>query len=153
MKRIAIPVLAAVLALTAGCNGSSPTGPGGPVGTATFTATVDGVAWTADVVSAVRQSGAVVVTGADATPFSVQISFLEGSGSPIAISDSTPANGLVNDNLVFWATAAPGGTGSIEVTELTASGVKGTFSFTTGVNNAETPAVRVVTGGVFEVEF
>lgn len=154
MKRIWIPALAAILAWTAGCNGGSSTGPSGsgPTG-GTFTATVDGVAWTADVVTAVRQSGVVVVTGADASVFSVQIVFSESSASPIPIDDTTQANGVVNDNLEFWATTLPGGIGSIEVAELTPAGARGTFSFTTGPNNSATPAVRTVTQGTFDVSF
>lgn len=155
MKSIRIPALAAILVLTTGCNGSSSTGPagGGPGGSSTFTATVDGVAWTADVVTAVRQSGVVVVTGADASVFSVQISFLDTSGSPIPIDGTTAANGVIQENSVFWSTALPGATGTIEVTELTSAGVQGTFSLTTGANSSATPAVRVITNGTFDVTF
>jgi hypothetical protein len=152
MKRIWLLALAALLSGTVGCNGGS-SGSGGPGGSSTFSATVDGVDWTAEITSAVRQSGFVVVTGADPSPFSIQISFSEGSSSPIPIDETTEANGVVHDNSVVWATTVAGGTGSIEVTELTSAGVKGTFSFTTGANNSETPAVRTVTNGTFEVEF
>lgn len=93
MKRIWIPVLATILAWTAGCNGGSSTGPSGTPTGGTFSATVDGVAWTTDVVTAVRQSGVVVVTGADASVFSVQIGDHAARGNRHDRGDRTHARG------------------------------------------------------------
>ncbi|MEZ5065922.1 MAG: hypothetical protein R3B81_14405 [bacterium] len=154
MKRIWTPILAAILAVTAGCNGSSTTGPTGPGPSGgTFTATVDGVDWTASFASAVRQSGVVVLNGSDSAGFSIQVIFSEGSSSPIPIDDTLQANGVVNEGTGYWDTTMPGGIGTVNVTELTTAEVRGTFSFTTGVAGGETPAVREITNGTFDVSF
>ncbi|GJM44001.1 MAG: hypothetical protein DHS20C21_08430 [Gemmatimonadota bacterium] len=154
MKRFWIPGLVALLALTTGCNGgSSPTGPTGGTGMGTLTATVDGVDWTAPIVSAVHMSGAVVITGADASVLSVQIQFLDTDSGTIAVSPSTPASGTVQQTGDIWSTSASGGTGAIELLEFTATGARGTFSFTTGTHNSASPTERLVTNGTFHVTF
>lgn len=129
--------------------------PENPISNGTITLKVDGSSWNASLaVQAVNTNGVINVTGSDsdAKQASVilygvtepgtynvqaglqhQLRWTEGLGT----NDSYIANGLI-------------GSGSITITELSSSKVKGTFQFT-GANTAQ--ATKSITEGSFEATF
>lgn len=146
----------AVLGLTS-CNKSSDDDvtPDNPLSNGSISLKVDGSSWNASLaVQAINTNGVINVTGSDSNAkqasvilygvtepgtYNVQaglqhqLRWTEGLGT----NDTYMANGLV-------------GSGSITITELSSTKVKGTFQFT-GVNTAQ--ASKSITEGSFEATF
>lgn len=129
--------------------------PENPISNGSLSLKVDGTSWNASLaVQAVNTNGVINVTGSDSNAkqasvilygvtepgtYNVQaglqhqLRWTEGLGA----NDSYIANGLI-------------GSGSITITELSSSKVKGTFQFT-GANTAQ--ATKSITEGSFEATF
>jgi len=146
----------AVLGITS-CNKSDDedTTPDNPASNGSISLKVDGSSWNASLaVQAVNTNGVINVTGSDSNAKQVsvilygvtepgtynvqaglqhQLRWTEGLGT----NDSYIANGLI-------------GSGSITITELSSTKVKGTFQFT-GMNTAQ--ATKSITEGSFEATF
>ena len=139
-------LLGPVLAACGGGGGGGPTGPGG--GTAAFTATIDGQAFAADSITftvtgnpgvpgSLIISGADVVSGTDYRTLSLSVSFIGATGAyPIGINIGTTAGGtasvteVAGSTVTIWSTSLNGAAGTVTITSLTATRMKGTFSFT-----------------------
>jgi len=119
----------------------------------TMSASVDGVAWSAIEVQAVRAGGVVTIAGSDLALLAVAFAF-QGVAGTYALGPGHAATASVSDPSNIWAANDLQGSGTITVTTLTATRTAGTFSFTAPASpNSGPPATRVVTNGVFDVTF
>lgn len=158
------PILVAgltVLALAA-CGGDGD-GPGGPSGSGTLTARVDGSTWTATSgILALRVNNFVSFTGSVGANTSITIAFPdEGPGTysiPAAVGLNFNYGVFSNGHL--WQALAMGtqlggvGSGSVTVTTLNSERVAGTFEFTApAAQSSGATGTRVVTNGAFNIRF
>ena len=138
-------------------NPGSPSGSGGGGGSSlspgTMTATIDGVAWTGTINTAVVANGSLIVSAA-VSPTSSGIALASpaqvgtqtvGSGS--AVTAVLLAN-VTSPSSESWLAAGPTGSGSMTISTLTATSATGTFFFTL-VPNPGTGQNRVVSNGAF----
>ncbi len=150
-----------------GSGGGGPAGPGG--GTAAFTATIDGQSFAADantftvtgnpgVPGSLIISGADVVSGSDYRALSLSVSFIGATGAyPIGINIGTTAGGtasvtdVAGSTVTTWMTSLNGAAGTVTITSLTATRMKGTFSFTADLSPPGPGAQATVTNGSFDV--
>jgi hypothetical protein len=136
------------------CKKDSDDNPG--AGNGTFSLTVDGATWSASLsVQAVNSNGIINVTGSDSQAKQAAV-VLYGVTAPgtYQIGLASPSNMLrwtegINPADTYTANGAIG-SGTITVTELTASKIKGTFSFT-GFNTSQSS--KTITNGQFEANF
>ena len=162
MRRIAFVKSLAVLAFAAACGGGSdstgPTQTTNLVTNGSFSAVVNGAAWSAVGRVAVNQSsGLLVIAAASGTyVFSFGIGPFSGPGAfslvyaPLA-NPPTASQAIVSLGSQSWATSAQGGTGSITITTFSAGRVAGTFSF--DAPSAGGGGSLHVTNGSFDVTF
>jgi hypothetical protein len=142
----------------AGCGGDDdPTNPtGGSSGTGSVTATIDGAAWSAGFAQAVNNSG-IVGVGSSSTSSEKVIGFgwVDTGASTYTIAPGSATNGTVTIlGGSGWSASGDMGSGTVNVTTLTATRVAGTFSFTAPrYTGTDTPDPTVVTNGSFDVEF
>ncbi len=138
------------LSLAACSNSSSPS----DTPTGTVSATVDGASFTASVAtSAVHTGGVLAIAGSDSRGRQIQLRIIGAEAT-----GTYPLGGLTNPNVATvtlapeasqtYVTSMVDGTGSINLTELTASKVAGTFSFTAS-NSARIQ--KTVTNGTFNL--
>ncbi len=164
--------IAALGFVAAGCGGSSdpaaPAPPGGGTGGGTgggntFTATIDGTAWTSDAnvitvtgSSSPTHAGTMIISGyetSSGTTLSLTLSFIGGpSTEPLGVNtDSTPGGiGMVIKAPASWTTPYSGDAGTITVTTRTATHIAGTFQFT-AANTLNAADTKAVTGGSFDI--
>ncbi|HEY9384930.1 MAG TPA: hypothetical protein VIP80_15580 [Gemmatimonadales bacterium] len=156
-----------VLVLLGGC-GSSTTGPGGN-GIGTFSAVIDGVAWTSDALTlqvATSQSvpgyqliSGTKVSGQNYVNIMLTLGYIGGTGTyPLGVNQGTNAGGSgavtsqTGGVLGLWNTGFSGAAGTVTITSLTSTRMAGTFQFTAPPQLGSTATGnRVVTNGVFDV--
>jgi hypothetical protein len=163
MRRLLAPSLLA-LALAAACGGdksSSTTEPGQTtnlVTNGTFSATINGTAWSAVGRVAVSKSNNLVAIAAVSPTYAISfglspltapgtftLAYLNPAGSLAIISQSATGGG--------WTTFAQGGTGTAVITTYTATRIAGTFSFdAVAISGGATGTTRV-TNGTFDVTY
>ncbi len=123
-------------------------------GASTFSATIDGVSWTASGrVRAVRSTGGfITISGVDPERGVSMVVFATAPGTYPFNATSTN-NALYSVGSRQWFTLLPGGSGSITLAAIDASRVSGTFTLTLvpGIGNSG-PAVQI-TSGTFNVPF
>lgn len=168
----AIPVTAALLAVTVACGGSPTTPTPNPsafsssglnftyLARGTITAVVDGVPWRAVFASGGTTAGssgfpgAVTASGSDGTGLYLSL------GGPLAVGayDINDRSTFVIFNLAQglaqrWSTSplASGVQGTLTITTATSSRVTGTFAFTAVALTGTSPATRTVTNGAFDL--
>lgn len=145
-----------------GGSGGSGGGTGGGGGAApnhgTITATIDGVAYSGVVRTATSQSGIFAIAAMnDQTNVGFGIGALAAAGTT-SISATSPTNALLTTSTgvpaVSWFASTSGGSGTLTISTITATGATGTFQFTmqptpgTGASGT-----RSVTNGSFTVTF
>jgi len=121
-----------------------------------MTARIDGEAWTASVIMAVRSSsgGIISVSGSDASNRAIGFAFIDAGTGTYELKTGTPTNALLTVGQQQWNVGGSSqGTGTITVTTLTDERIAGTFEFTLHAANANTTGTRVVTQGKFDVKF
>lgn len=160
------PLLASIVVFTAcGGGGDGPTGPGGGGGSGnTFTAVIDGTAWTSDASaitvtgnSAATRAGTLIISGFQTSSnrgLSLAISFFSGPAvQPLGVNTVTTPGG--SGTVMFlpdsWLTPMSGAAGFVTLTERSATRIAGTFNFTASALAGATPAQRVVTNGAFDI--
>lgn len=129
---------------------------GAPGGNGSISLKVDGSTWNASLsVQAVNSNGVINVTGSDSNAKQAGVT-LYGVSAPGTYQVGPPNAGNMlrwteglGQNDTFQANGVLG-TGTVTVTELSASKIKGTFSFT-GYNTAQTS--KQITEGSFEANF
>ena len=151
MRRAALrsPItLLLMLTGLAACSDNSPTAPD-PDGT--LTATIDGVPWSAQTVSAVRSGDVIGVGASDFDQTGLGFAFEDNGPGTYTIGPGEVNNGLYNVGAAGWNATAFQGSGSIVVTTATDTRVVGTFEFE-AVSVGQTPETTVsVTNGVFDL--
>jgi hypothetical protein len=156
MRRVSMlfAAAAAVVSIT-GCGGSSDSITGTNSGvSASFSASVGGVAWAAVGPLGLITSTGVTITGGDAGNATiVTIAFLASAPGTYSLTFGQTTGGVgtvAKSGGQAWSTVSQGGTGSVTLTTLTAHHAVGTFTFdaiggATGLTN-----VLHVTNGKFD---
>jgi hypothetical protein len=172
-----VAIVGVVLAvLAAGCGSDTPTSPdpsnGSPGATnpggafpnhGTMTATIDGVRWTASLITQpIRVNGPggpqVTLSGSDlTTTVTVSISQLGAAGT-YRTGPSTATNVQLQDRQGIWAANNLKGTATIVLASIspataTAFSAKGTFTATVVGGANASPASRSITGGSFDITY
>lgn len=150
MKRLVALGLLSILA--AGCSSDDgPTDPGGSSSGGAMSARIDGANWTAQSVTASYLGGVLSVSGTDGT------STINLSAAVQATGPQDLAAGSANGNVVIgsstWYAVGQGGSGTMTVTSLSASGAAGTFAFTGGPLPGGATGTRTITEGTFSVQY
>lgn len=141
---------AIALLLAAGCGGDSPTD---LIPTGNMAATVDGGAWSAAHVEAVRSGGTVAVSGADVALIAVGFAFPDQGPGTYDIGPGEGSVANVTEGGNSWSANTFQGSGTITVASLTADAVAGTFAFTADFSVGTGSGTRTVTNGTFNVSF
>jgi len=173
--RVAIVGLMFAL-VAAGCGSDTPTSPGGSNGSpgssipggilpnhGTMTATIDGVRWTASIISQpIRINGPggpqVTLSGTDlTTTVTIGIAPL-GSAGTYTTNPSAATNVQLQDRVGIWAAnnlkgTATIGLASISPASATTFTAKGSFSATVVGGANTTPGSRSITGGSFDITY
>jgi len=155
MKSILLSVVLISGILLVSCKKEDDATPAG--GNGSFSLSYDGTSWNAGLsVQAVNSGGVINVTGSDASAHQAAIS-LFGVSAPGTYK--VGPNGT-NGNAIRWTEGIDPtqtytansvvGSGTITITELSATGIKGTFSGTV-YNTAQTK--KAITNGKFEAKF
>ena len=162
MKRAASAALAASLLFAAcGNDDGDPAGPGS--GNGTVTATVDGQAFSGSLAVQAVYSQGVLAFGATQTAgvgevkqFNINLTSVNGEGTytfgvgSINVAIYTETQG---QNISSWTTSLPGGQGTLELEELTATSASGTFTLTMPASpNTSATGTKTVINGTFDVE-
>jgi hypothetical protein len=150
--------LAGVLLLTMSCGGDSPTGTGGQ-NSAPLKATIDGQAWVAGFASATAgANGIFTITGsslnASVTGMSLVLYYIGAPGTyPLGVGGSVKGGiGVLSGGGSSWATALTGAAGSVTISNVSATRIAGTFSFTAPPQaGAGATTTRSVTQGEFDL--
>jgi hypothetical protein len=153
----------ALFLAASGCGGGGSgdlgTNPGiSGVTNGTFTATVNGSAWSAlGKVVVSRPTATSLALFATSTTYAVNIVVLNVSGPGTFSLNSAPTNGnqaAISSTAGGWNSGNTGGTGSVVITALTSGHVAGTFAFD-GPATAGTGATSTihVTTGKFDLTF
>jgi hypothetical protein len=124
-------------------------------------ATIDGIAWEAQIVSITQNENTIRFTGVlnvgQPSERSVILQFRKGIDGVQTFGDGggTYAQvGVGNSNLQTWATRANGPTGSMSISLTGLNHYVGTFSFEAAGNYSNmVPETRSVTNGTFDVKF
>jgi hypothetical protein len=143
-----------LLALAA-CGGSSSTGPNNPAGNAGLSADIDGQAWTASAVQVAVSNGIVAIGAADQSGTAIGMAFQDMGTGTYDIAQASPINFTYTSGGQTWAASAIQGTGSLQITTLTANHIVGTFTFSApGFTGTPVPATtKAVTNGKIDVTF
>lgn len=152
MRNLTVVTLTLITFLVASCSkddsSTSPTASGG-----SMTASIDGSSWSSSMITqATVQGGVLAVAGQDGSVRQIQLRVINfagqgtyaiGSGNMhlATVVTGTTANEMFTANMIA-------GSGSIVITESTASRVKGTFTFTARNTAGGT---KSVTNGNFDV--
>ena len=166
MKHLGFAIVLAVTTILSSCSSSDGDGGGGgSTAVGTMKAKIAGSNWTSMsmATAATHQNTVLIIQGSDATGKAIQLMIvgvtapgtfeINNTSAIDAIASYTQAN--INNPMASLVFAAPyegsGTVGSITVTDLTATNVKGTFSFTgKNQNGADT---KQITNGVFNINF
>jgi hypothetical protein len=163
MNRIALSAVTGILVLAGpvAC-GSDPTGSDGDgTGNGTLTALIGGVSFSGSLAaSATYQSGSLSIAAVDHGNSRVLVITLSHVGGPgtyaLGWGQSGIAQYFESDGVTSekgWATSIQGATGTVMVTELSATGVKGTFAFTLQpLSSTSATGSKGVTNGSFNLK-
>lgn len=160
MTRVWIPCVVGAAMLAVSCNSSSSGGTGPTtnlVTNGTFSATIDGAAWSPFGQVVVRRvtNNTLGMTAISSTyGMTVALNGISGPGT-----FNVGANGLQGSQILVvkgssgsWVSNNPGGTGSMTFTTFTSSHVTGTFSFDAPPISGSGAALHVV-NGVFDLTY
>ncbi len=164
MRRLAFVNSLAVFAFAVACGGSDPSGPTQTTNLVTngsFSANINGTAWSGvGRVSVAASGGLLTIAAASGTyVLSFGIGPFSGPGTfslvyaPLANPPSASQAIVILGNQA-WGTSVQGGTGNIAITTYTASRVAGTFSFDAPSSaSGGAGAALHVTNGSFDVTY
>lgn len=149
--------------LLVACGDKSSTGPGGN-GAGSVTATVDGKQFKASGVGVVGTYVMDNVLNISATDWSsgtrqiiINAYNVKGTGTynlgGANISSGAYSEGQSINDVNSWVSNVPRGSGSLVITQLDATGAKGTFSFTGLGGEDGSLGTKVITKGEFDVKF
>ena len=155
-------LLPGLLFVAASCGSASDTSSPGtslPLLNGTFSATVDGSAWSAEGRVAVARgpNNSLIIAAASLTrslSFTLFNASAPGTFSLVYAGATTvPSFAILASAGAAWTTNTTGGTGSVVVTTLTSSRVAGTFTFDAPPSPGQGTTTAHVTGGTFDVTY
>lgn len=155
MKKLKILLLLFMVSVITSCSDASDDDLG-TSGEGTFTAKVDGSTFTSlqIAVGATVTNGVAAMQGSNSAGEYIRITILNYTGVGTYTTGNNPSNassisyGTVNP-IATWISTFDLGSGTIEITEETATSISGTFSFT-GINNASgNTSSKTITEGQF----
>jgi hypothetical protein len=163
IKKLGFVLVLAVTTILTSCSSDS-NGGGGSAAEGTLKAKVAGSNYTSMQAAtfATSQSGMLIIQGSDATGKAIQLMVAANAVGTYQISDDAGISAIgsyteanISNPSASQTWAAPyensGAAGSITISEITATNVKGTFTFT-GKNQAGTDT-KAITDGSFNVNF
>lgn len=157
MSRLLTASCLLAFAVGACSSSDSPTDPTGVSGT--FTATVDGQTWNGQI-EATRTGYNGFTFGVVGEDGGVQIALTVDTSDPAnqppaTIDLTTGSTGAeISEGGNFWYAVGSGGSGTLTLNSLDASGASGTFSFVAGpVANSAPASTRSITNGSFNLTF
>jgi len=165
MRRPSISKLLVLSLLSAACGGDKTTtdpgnGTGGGVNTVTngsFSATINGAAWSPTGRVAVSKSGTVVAIAAvslNSYVVSLAIGNVATGTFSLNYLNQTASLAIVsNASGQGWTTFTQGGTGTLTITTYTASRIAGTFSFDAAPTSGGATGTLHVTNGSFDITY
>lgn len=154
-RRSAMALLASLLLTACGGDDDS-TGPSGNTpSNGSFSARIEGSAWSATQIIASVQTGAVTVLSGGNAQHSVGFAFIDNGTGTYTVGAGSPTNGSYIEATTgrMWVANTVGGSGSVTVTTRTADRIAGTFSFVFAPSDPGTTGTKTVTNGAFDVRF
>lgn len=150
MPRIVVSLLC--LLLTA-CGGNDPTGPGG---SANFQATIGSAVWQAQTASAVAGvNGTFTISGGSASGSGLALVLYNMSAPgtyPLGVGGSVfGGSATVTEGVASWWTALSGAAGTVTISQVSATRIVGTFSFTAVPLAGGATGTRQVSAGSFDL--
>lgn len=153
-------VLCLLVVTVAACGSDSPTDPGdnGPAN-GSMTALIDGSGWSATIITPALStlgSGGVSALGGGGPNYAMAFAWLDEGVGTYTVGVSVGANGNINtiNGSASWTATSVQGSGTIVVTQRTASRVVGTFQFVMPpAPGSGSTGTRTVTNGQFDVTF
>lgn len=150
--------VATTVAVAVACGGGGPTGDGNPI-TAPLKATIDGQPWVASFATAAAGAdGVFTIVGssqtASVTGLSLVLYYIGAPGTyPLGVGSSVRGGtGLLSGGSSSWATGLTGAAGTVTITNVSATRIKGTFNFSALPQSGPgAAATRAVTQGEFDV--
>ncbi|MEO7999685.1 MAG: DUF6252 family protein [Gemmatimonadaceae bacterium] len=153
MKRLAFLalMLATVTVAACGDDGGNP-----PVGAGRMSASIDGTAFTGSLaVTAVRTTNTITIAGVGSNTRQISINLLGVTTTgAVAVGVGSQNFAQYSQGTQTWVSSLAGGSGTVNLTTLSATHATGTFSFT-GIGSTSTGASgnKVVSSGTFDVNF
>jgi uncharacterized protein DUF6252 len=160
-RRIA-PALAALALAAAGCGGGNGTGPnqnGTLPGDGGITASINGTAWRSSKIGdRVTHNGQIYVIGSINLPYTLTVSVFATRTGTFGMQDLNVATGGGSTATIVnagsgWATGLPGGSGTLNITTLTANRIAGTFSFDAVPASGAASGKMQVRNGAFDLTY
>lgn len=164
IKHISFAIVLAVTTILSSCSSSDSGGGGGNAALGTIVAKAGSVNFQSMTSAsfAMLNSGMLVIQGSDAQGRAMQIvlsgvseagTYTISDTAGISVVGSYTEINLSNFTSTTWAAPyeASGNVGTVTISEITETGVKGTFSFTG--KNQEGADTKAITNGAFNVEF
>jgi uncharacterized protein DUF6252 len=161
MRRLST-LLPGLLLVAASCGGGDNGGTGPNAANAllngTFSASINGSAWSAaGRVAVTRGPSNSLIIGAASLSYSMSFALVNAAGPAtysLAYTTTTlPSFVILSGSGAAWTTNTSGGTGSVIITALTASRVAGTFTFDAPPSPGQGTTTAHVTGGSFDVTY
>jgi len=148
-----------VLLCMVACGGSSSTSPnnnGSNNSAGPLSATINGKAWSSQFPTASYHGSILAVAGLDnGLTASVTLALTVAAPGTFSVSSGNNVfgNGGYSTPVGGWATALPGGTGTVTVTTLTSNHVAGTFAFDAVPATTGATGTVHITNGKFDITF
>jgi hypothetical protein len=147
--------VALLCALAAACGDDDDDGLGPDPTNGTMTASIDGSAWNAGLtVAATYQGNTFGIGGTDGTrQITIAVTDVTGTGTfDFGLGEAGAA--IIAQGSESWTTTLTGGSGTLTISSINATGASGTFSFTAmPTPGSGATSNRVVTNGTFSVTF
>ena len=121
-----------------------------------LSAQIDGQSWSATTRNVTYVSGTVTVTGTDGSQRTVLVAAanVTAPGS-FQLTQGNPNGAIASviEGAAIWSSSVAGGTGTLTISVLTATRVKGSFTFTGLPATASATGTRAVTSGQFDLAY
>jgi len=143
------------LILAVGCGSDGPTDPVDELEPGSIVGTIDGTDWSTTNAVVIYVNGRLVASGIGTQNLGFGFGVTAQSTGTYATGGNGEASGIISGaGADRWEATAPGGSGTLTITNFASNEVAGTFSFTmvrTGGSGA--PETRTITNGRFRVRY
>jgi hypothetical protein len=158
-KRFCLLALLVTLAVGCGSDGPGrPSGPSGPDGddlpNGSFSALIDGADFDAEAAGVVASSSVVSVAAANESGQALSFAWMNTGTGTYAVEPGGVTLVTYVSSSKAWSASSSQGSGSLEITALTANRAAGTFSFVLQADAASgATGTRTITEGHFDLTF